>query len=743
MDVSIAGLSSKFRTRLVVALSAALIGSAFLAAPAPAAAVSSAKLITSLTYTTPSTKMQLRNAGNTANATFTSGAGTDAAGTDEYTIKLYHSAVSLIPVVSAKATWSCSVTSDGVAVDADCSTSGLAGGDEAEIVVTVEAEDGTTNDYTFNIVAYDTTATLDDITLDVGTLSPAFNSAVTGYTVITGAASIDIDPDATSASAAVVCKKGSAEWGACDGALAVGANTIAITVTAADGVTKKIYNVSVTRVAETNAEIEKIALSHGGLLTAASTHTTFTRTNFSSTVVAYDLTSNDKDVNITVDLKNEDATFDCEVVSLGSSANQLAEVDGETCEFDITGADDDTDHRITIEVVPETAGVNKVYTFTVRLSATVVSDEPPALTPAGATLRVGSSVTFDPVNATLRDDFTNETRVMYQWYLCATDVAAAVEDASTVPADCIAKASAVGVSYTAVASDAGKHLIGALIGQPGSVLAYTASKEIVGPAGIAVSSVVPAPEEAGLVGAEIGTEIFLENIDEADFTGITDVATEIDFQWYRCTAAATTPSVGVAVATPSACRKIPGATSDSYEPVDDADPLLSDSSKFLRARLVLSPPGRSEYMIFTRTTNKVYGPAVNTGGPSAPSAPANLTPSADSKELTASNGNWVGYPAVVATVAENFSYQWYFCHAPVSVASNTDPTTRILRSGDPRCELISGETLKTFTVTTEYCFKYLMVGVSVDNTDFRGKGGTSLMRFSATSSGTVAGSACN
>jgi len=734
---------SNIRVRTLVGLlSTALVATAALTVPTPAAAVSSSKLITSLTYTTPSTKMQLRNAGNTANATFSSGTGTDAAGTDEYTIKLYHSAISLIPVVSAKATWECDVTSDGVAVDADCSTSDLVPGDEAVIVVTVEAEDGTTNEYTFNVIAYDTRATLDDLVLDVGTLTPAFSSAVTGYTAITASSTIDIDPDPTSAAATVVCKKGSSTYDNCDGALAVGSNSITITVTAEDGVTKRNYTVAVTRVADTNAEIESISLSHGGLLTASSTHTSFTRTRFSSSVVAYDLTSNDKDVNITVDLKHEDATFDCEVVDLGSSVNQLGEVDGAQCEFDITGANDDTDHRITITVHPDTAGTDKVYTFTVRLSATVVSNEDPTLTPLGATLRVGSSVTFDPVGAAVINDFSNATRVMYQWYLCANTVAAAVEDASTVPAHCVAKSTAIGARYTAVASDAGKHLIGALIGQPGSVLSYSASKEIVGAPGLANAATPPAPEEAGLVGAEIETEIALENIAEADFTGITDVATEVDFQWYRCSSASATPTVGLAVTVPSTCKKILGATSDAYEPTTNEDPLLDDSGKFLRARLILSPPGRAEYMILTRTTNKVFGPAINTGGVTTPSAPT-LTSTAPTKILTAGNGTWSGNPAGDTTDAGNFSYQWYYCHAPVSSASNIDPTTRLMRGTfDPRCEIIAGESAKTLTVTTEWCGKFLMYGVTFTNTDFRGKGGTSLMRYSASSSNIVTGAAC-
>ncbi len=733
---------SMFRQAAVILSTSVFAAGLLLATPgAISAATSTEKKVTALTYTTPTTKLQLRNAADTANATFSSGAGTDVAGTDSYTIRLYHSAISLIPTVSSKATWSCAISGDGTKVDSDCSVSGLVGGDETTIVLTVTAEDESTNDYTFTVDTYATDATLSDLVINNGTLAPTFNAGVTSYSATTGQATIDIDPTANSGTATVVCKKGSSTYTNCDGDLAVGSNAIVITVTAADGLTKKTYTVSITRVADTNNEIMSLSLSHGGLLTAGSTSSSFTRTNFSPTTVDYDLTSNDKDVDITVDLKNEDGTFDCADTNLASSSPDADNASGDTCTFDLTGANADTGFTITITVDPEgVAGTNKVYTFTVRLHATVVSDEIPALTPAGSTVAVGKSITFDPTAATLAGDFTNETRVMYQWYLCADDVALGVEDPDTVPADCVAKTSAVAATYTASSSDIGKHVIGALIGQPGSVLAYSASKEVVGAPGLKNSSTPPAPTEAGLVGAEIGSSISLENITTGDFTGITNVGSQVDFQWYRCTSAATSALTAASLTTPTGCSKISGATTSSYTPATSLVAASNDSGKFLRARLILSPSAGAEYMIYTRTTNKVYGPAVATGGPSAPAAPTTLV---DTKTLTANNGSWSGTPALDTTVATNYSYQWFACGAVVSLASNTDPSTVNDRRGNPKCEAIPGEVSKTFVVTNEWCGKYLLVGVQVDNTDFRFKGGTSDMRYSATSSSAVAGSACN
>ena len=746
------GTVNLLRRAATAVTASALIAGLLLVAPAPVAAVeSTAKLMTKLEYTTPTTKLQLRKADDSASATFAQGAGTDAAGTDEYTIRLFHSAISLIPTVSAKAEWTCSISGDGTAVDSDCSVSGLSGGDETTIVLTVTAEDDSTNDYTFHVDTYSTDATLSDIVINNGTLTPDFNSGVTSYTATTGEATIDIDPTATDDNIVVdnditthgdvICKKASVLYANCDGALAVGTNSIVITVTADDGVTKKTYTVTVTRVAETDNTILSLGLSRGGLLTSASTATSFTRTKFSSAVTAYDFTSNAAAVVVTVDLKNEGGTFDCTDVGL-PSASDLGNASGGSCTFDLTGVTADGS-SFTITVNPESGATTKAYVFAARLFTTVTSDETPALTPAGDTVAVGKSITFDPTGATVAADFTGESRIMYQWYLCADEVVAGAEDPATVPAGCLEKASAVGATYTAGSSDVGKYVIGALIGQPGSVLAYTASKEVIGQPGVKVASAPPAPAEAALVSAEIGVPIVLENITEGDFTGITDVTTQVDFRWFRCTSAATAAVMGATVTTPSGCTRILDESDDAYSPATDSDPLLSDASKFIRARLVLDPGTGLKYTIFTRTTSKVSGPAVNTANPTAPKAPT-LTATADTKDVVATNGSWSGFPTPVTSVAENYTYQWYSCSAEVvrEQLDNVERPDEILNRDDtPRCYEI-GEVGKTLTVTAEFCKRYLIVGVAIDNTDFRGKGGTSAFAYSVTSVNKVSGTVC-
>jgi len=86
-----------------------------------------------------------------------------------------------------------------------------------------------------------TTATLSNLTVSEGVLTPAFNSETYNYTVAVdySVSSITITATATDPAATVT--------GAGVKTLTVGANTFTITVTAADGTTTQDYTVTVTR----------------------------------------------------------------------------------------------------------------------------------------------------------------------------------------------------------------------------------------------------------------------------------------------------------------------------------------------------------------------------------------------------------------------------------------------------------------------------------------------------------------
>ena len=200
--------------------------------------------------------------------------------------------------------------------------------------------------------------------------------------------------------------------------------------------------------------------------------------------------------------------------------------------------------------------------------------------------------------------------------------------------------------------------------------------------------------------------------------------------------------MGATIAVPATCKRIIGAESDSYSPEVDSDPVMSDAGKYIRARITVAPDGsRARYVVLTRSTNRVYGPAIATAAPTAPTAPS-LTVASPEKVLTAKKGTWSGFPAFDSSVAENFQYDWYACLAPVEEVPTGDPADLLYRGDPGRCYSV-GESSSQLNVSTDLCGLYLLVGVRVNNEDFRGKGGWSDYAYSLSSATAVGGTACD
>jgi uncharacterized lipoprotein YajG len=128
------------------------------------------------------------------------------------------------------------------------------------ITVVVTAPDGsTTKTYTVTVTrAASSVATLSNLTLSNGTLSPAFASGTTGYSasVPLATTSVTVTPTTTDANATVTVNGTSVASGAASPPinLNVGANTITVVVTAQDGSTTKTYTVTVTRAIPADSE---------------------------------------------------------------------------------------------------------------------------------------------------------------------------------------------------------------------------------------------------------------------------------------------------------------------------------------------------------------------------------------------------------------------------------------------------------------------------------------------------------
>jgi hypothetical protein len=96
-----------------------------------------------------------------------------------------------------------------------------------------------------------TVATLSNLALSSGSLSPAFASSTTNYTAVVANAvnALTVTPALTESAASVKVNGVAVASGSASGSipLSVGSNTLTVLVTAQDGTTTKTYTVTVTR----------------------------------------------------------------------------------------------------------------------------------------------------------------------------------------------------------------------------------------------------------------------------------------------------------------------------------------------------------------------------------------------------------------------------------------------------------------------------------------------------------------
>jgi len=703
-------------------MSLALAAGFQLATPAPASALSALSTITALNTTTG----RLYNAADDATATW-------AAATHDYTLRITRASVTLIPTVTSGATWTCDVDST---LNDDCFATGLAVGDTAVFEIEVTSQDeSTTTTYTITAVRYSTDATLSDLTIDAGTLSPAFDTDRTSYTASTNATSITLTPTKTDSDATYKCYKASTEDPDCaaipltaPSGTGTTSNAISVKVTAADGATTKTYSITVTRVAESNANVIALTLDHGGLLAASSTNEIFTNVSFSSGTTTYDITTNSATLEITPILASDGADWDCDFDS-SSVDTELAS--GDSCTVTPTSSD----KNLVITVNASDGTTTKTYTFAVRKFAGTTNDVAPGYTVGGTGARVGTALVASSPAADWSDEYS-ATSFFRRWFRCTSDHAAD-NDPDSVPADCTFTGS-TGASYTPLSGDIGKYVLVAFVGHPGSVLAYADGRLVGGAPSMKDSTLPPAPKEQFLVSTDVGDTIDLDNDATGDFRGISG-AGDIYYTWVRCSATASTTLAGTVITVPASCNPIRDGSgsrivTSTYVVTND------DVGKFIRIRIVLRVTGFPDYQILTRSTNKVYGPpvAVVDTNPSAPATPS-LSTASPSKSISASNGSWTGFPTPPTSTASAFSYKWFYCTRS-DRARTTDPESRTF-NGDQYCFDI-GETTKALIVTDFLCGYYLMFGVAIDNT-VRGHGGLSAYQYSPTSTGKVSGTACN
>ena len=150
--------------------------------------------------------------------------------------------------------------------------------------IEVTAEDGTTQIHTlsFNRETNDSDATLQDISVSQGELSPVFDAGIETYTVNVANTIENITLTATATHPeALVTGDGTM-------ALQVGGNNFNIVVTAKDGETQKTYTVIVTRAKSSDATLGSLIVSSGSSSFALSPVFNASTTSYTATVY-YDI----------------------------------------------------------------------------------------------------------------------------------------------------------------------------------------------------------------------------------------------------------------------------------------------------------------------------------------------------------------------------------------------------------------------------------------------------------------------
>ncbi|MFD0674698.1 cadherin-like beta sandwich domain-containing protein [Cohnella sp. GCM10027633] len=217
------------------------------------------------------------------------------------------------------------------------------------IPVVVTAQDGsTTETYTVTVTrAPSSDATLSGLTASSGSLSPAFVSGTTGYSisVANGVSSITLTPTTSNGGATVTVDGHPATSGSPSAAvnLSVGANAIPVVVTAQDGTTTETYTVTVTRAAlSSDASLSGLTVSSGSLSPAFASGTTGYAVGVANGVSSITVTPtvNESNATVTVDGAGVTSGTASGAISLNVGANAVPIVvtaqDGTTSTYTVT-----------------------------------------------------------------------------------------------------------------------------------------------------------------------------------------------------------------------------------------------------------------------------------------------------------------------------------------------------------------------------------------------------------------------
>jgi len=274
--------------------------------------------------------------------------------------------------------------------------------------IVVTAEDGVTQQTTTVTVVRASASAAADATLSAlvvssGTLSPAFGSGTLAYvtTVPYATASITVTPTATQANAVITIQGNTVASGSSSSALAlaVGNNTIAVVVSAADGSSVTTYTLSITRAPAVSnvATLSGLDISAGALSPAFAIGTTSYTASVANGVSSLTLTPTATSSGASIRVNGV-------TVASGNASTALAlAVGSNTLSVVVTAQDGATTATYTVLVSRASAAVSSVAT----LSALVLSSG--TLTPvfASGTASYTASVEHATTTVTLTPTSTS------------------------------------------------------------------------------------------------------------------------------------------------------------------------------------------------------------------------------------------------------------------------------------------------------------------------------------------------
>ena len=372
------------------------------------------------------------------------------------------------------------------------------------------------------------------------------------------------------------------------------------------------------------------------------------------------------------------ATNDCSVIS-GATAETFTIAAAQAGKFITVG-------------VTLTNSVKAITTYalstTKRVTMTPVSTTPVAVSAASPPVVASQLTAIDGVWQT-----APVAAKTYVWYSCNSARAAA---ASSVPEDCSQVQSGLSKSFSPTAMERGKHILVvekalSVVNKPNAGEAFSVSATV-GPIQMApLFTADPATLGVHHVGEVITAD--LPEVQEFPIFATT-------YEWFKCTGAVNTVSTSI----PNGCSAI-GRSASSPLTITSAE--AGTYVGFIASNT--NPLGTA-----TRSSTAnvmVTSTPVNTAAPIMSGDPLVAT----GNSVVVGAGGWSATPAV--TIAD-YSYAWFTCTLPKSVAPTSVP-------GD--CLQVIGATASSLTPTDDMAGQYLIARVTASvKSNKPGAGATSV-----------------